>query len=455
MTLNDTLRELASWLELDPVELVKFAAEDAVGGYHPHHPQPRNIKLGHWPSGSMFEVEGQTLYALVRALRPSVLVEFGSWHGCSTAHMAEALLKNVEEDGGPLPVIHAVDNGFEHGNQGIELYRPPERYAEIIKPHNMDYREFISEVGQGLTPHFILEDMLHEPEMVRDVWQWAAAFAPGAIVVSHDAKHHVVGEQVRAGIAQSSISDVVMVQTPPSDCGFAFGRVPAVNPELEPRPIEEFPEPEEYFDNGLLPQELPNDFKVEDMKPPLIPTRDHINELQEVPGLGEDEEPEPGAHSDIDNFDNWPDAQEYINASYGSPEEFERWALDYGTPQALVLELLDKFYPPDTEESMFDDAPTMEAVADEVYGASAEPEDNPAHDPNPMVETKNELLMSVMASGAIKKDESPEDTLKRLRSMTKKRLIAEAGEQGWDIPATGTKADIMDAIKGQLLGEQA
>jgi hypothetical protein len=51
-------------VKADPQELIGYAAEDTLGGYHWDERQRQ------FPSGSLWQVEGQMLYALVRWLKP-------------------------------------------------------------------------------------------------------------------------------------------------------------------------------------------------------------------------------------------------------------------------------------------------------------------------------------------------------------------------------------------------
>ena len=79
------MRQLAEDLNLDEDELIAYAEEDTIGGWEPG---------GEWPIGAVFASEGRILYALIRALRPSVVVEFGVKNGCSSKHILAALVRN-------------------------------------------------------------------------------------------------------------------------------------------------------------------------------------------------------------------------------------------------------------------------------------------------------------------------------------------------------------------------
>lgn len=61
--------------------------EDPIGGY-------TDCAEPDYPEGSVFLAEGQILYALVRMLQPQVLIEVGTFVGCSTNHLAAACEQN-------------------------------------------------------------------------------------------------------------------------------------------------------------------------------------------------------------------------------------------------------------------------------------------------------------------------------------------------------------------------
>ena len=83
VALQNTLAAIAADWGFDADALIAYADEDEIGGY------PER-----WPGGSLWSVEGQTLYALTRALKPARVVEFGTWQGCSGSHLAAALVAN-------------------------------------------------------------------------------------------------------------------------------------------------------------------------------------------------------------------------------------------------------------------------------------------------------------------------------------------------------------------------
>jgi hypothetical protein len=58
---------------------------------------------------------------------------------------------------------------------------------------------------------------------VREIWQQAGTrLQAGGVMISHDAAHYLVGEQVTQGIRDAGITDYSVHLIEPSDCGFAL-----------------------------------------------------------------------------------------------------------------------------------------------------------------------------------------------------------------------------------------
>lgn len=205
MKLAEALTGIAKQLDTDPGELIAYADEINLGGYHPDE------KLRKWNTGSIFEVEGKILYAITRVLQPTLAVNLGTYMGCSVSYIAEALKKN-----GRGKVI-AVDIDKNAGDQ--------------VQGHLVDYIEFVTADAvaymQNEIPSrrlkLVFEDLLHSVENTQGVW--GAAFdklVKGGVVVSHDALHYVVGSDVRKGIDNTG-HDYETYLVEPSDCGLAIG----------------------------------------------------------------------------------------------------------------------------------------------------------------------------------------------------------------------------------------
>lgn len=207
MNLIDTLYTIGAALGLDADSLNAYAAEDTYGGFLPDKDDGCMI-------GSLFRVEGQTLYALIRALKPKAAVEIGSFAGCSTAHLAAALEAN---GAGKLT---AIDNQV----LGVAVNIPDE-LAGRVTVVNTDGRDWLS-ARKASSVDFIFEDADHGAELTEAIWTEAKrVLKPGGVIVSHDALHWVVGAAVMAGIAAAGVKPLTVL-TEPSDCGLAIWRKP-------------------------------------------------------------------------------------------------------------------------------------------------------------------------------------------------------------------------------------
>ena len=210
MHLHSALEQIASAYSLDANALIAYAAEDTETGWD--HGE------GEWPTGSIWQVEGQVLYALVRALKPSRVVELGTWYGCSATHLLLALAVN---DSG---ILIAVDNHVQGGPQTLGEMIPHHLRGQLIfRPQSiLDYLTTTDD-----HPDLIFEDGMHDQPQVEAVWRAGQqCLTPGGIMISHDATHFVVGEDVRRGIEQAGISDALYLAIDPSDCGLAVWKKP-------------------------------------------------------------------------------------------------------------------------------------------------------------------------------------------------------------------------------------
>jgi hypothetical protein len=215
MNLDDTLKLIALQLHLDPNELIRFASEDFVGGYH------RDPALSKWHIGSLYEVEGKALYALVRALKPQHVGEIGSLYGCSTTHLATALSVNGEGR------LTAVDIEEKPGSA-----MPPHLSPLVTKVIGDGLEWLRSQPDASID--LIFEDSSHGSEMCYQVAELCKTkLAPGGVLVMHDAAHtqaflgdgtivhSPVGAEVCAGLDRALGTEYRVYLSEPSDCGFA------------------------------------------------------------------------------------------------------------------------------------------------------------------------------------------------------------------------------------------
>lgn len=212
MNLNTSLMLIGQRFGFEPDELIAYAAEDAIGGYH------SNGALAKWPMGSLWEVEGKTLYALVRALKCADLVEIGTHRGASATHIIAALDKNYETNT-QTAVLNCCDLGDYGGDLIPEQYRA---YAEIRHINGIEYLAQRRGGDIGL----IFEDASHDAATTEAIARLAQRkLAPGGVLVVHDAAHFLVGAAIRAGLDAAQLpGGYGGYLCEPSDCGLAVWR---------------------------------------------------------------------------------------------------------------------------------------------------------------------------------------------------------------------------------------
>lgn len=196
---------------LSPAEIAPFPALDPHGGYNATYEDG-------FPIGSMWRVEGQMLYALIRALKPQSVLELGTSRGCSATHILQALRDNGSG------TLDCVDNGSQVAVIGDMI---PANLRDFATIHQTSIEEAIPiALEEGYRYDFILEDGMHSFEQVKLVWENADRLLnPGGMIVSHDAMHNVAGPVVREAIAAAGYGDeAVNVLIEPADCGFAVWR---------------------------------------------------------------------------------------------------------------------------------------------------------------------------------------------------------------------------------------
>lgn len=198
---------IADQLSLDPYTLETYALEDStIGGYHS---DPKQAK---WISGSLWQVEGKILYALIRTLKPMAVLELGVHVGASTTHLRAA----IEANG--YGYVTSIDK-WEGAGAGI-----PARLASHGKLVFEDALTYIASLPDN-TIDFVFEDLIHSESEVYDV---ITALRPklrkGAVVVHHDSEHGDDGEKVRAGIRQAGVTGGKSYAIEPSDCGLGIWR---------------------------------------------------------------------------------------------------------------------------------------------------------------------------------------------------------------------------------------
>lgn len=201
--LNDALTQLATLLDLNADDLIQFASADDIGGYSPVPGQAL------WPIGSIFDVEGRVLFAVVRAMRPLNVFNLGVYHGASVAHIAAALKAN----GNPKARVYAVDR------EPVDTSGIAEDLLPFIKFVESDAAAFLRERWPAKTM-CIFEDLQHEEEPTREVWTIIKEkLNLGGVALAHDYAHPLVGSAMQAALEGAEIEGGLPLLISPSDCG--------------------------------------------------------------------------------------------------------------------------------------------------------------------------------------------------------------------------------------------
>jgi predicted O-methyltransferase YrrM len=200
-----SLTELGAVLGMDGAALEAYAAQDQIGG----------VDTG-WYCGSLWSAEGQVLYALARALNVNRAVEFGTWRGCSAAHIVQAIHDAQRDEPGYLDCVDIWESA------GADI---PDALRPFVRMTFLDMCDYTANAAEyGAQYELIFEDGPHDEGTVQFVWERARdLLVPGGVIISHDALHDTAGPHVRAGIEASGITPVY-VSVGGSDCGLAVWR---------------------------------------------------------------------------------------------------------------------------------------------------------------------------------------------------------------------------------------
>jgi predicted O-methyltransferase YrrM len=197
---------------LTPADVIPYAAQDLHGGYNAAYDDG-------FPSGSLWRVEGQALYAIIRALKPQNVLELGTWHGASATHILQALHDN---NGGHLDCVDSRAYGDIAIGDMI-----PDTLRSRVTIHQTTFEQHLATLKAN-SYDFIFEDGMHDAPQVAFLWGEAKRLLkPGGMIVSHDAMHAIAGPAVREGIAQAGYG-TLNVLIAPADCGFAVWRKAAL-----------------------------------------------------------------------------------------------------------------------------------------------------------------------------------------------------------------------------------
>lgn len=201
--LLSAFERIAPALHMPADELFDFAGEDFVGGYHTIRGD------GKWSPGSVWGVEGEFLYALVRALKPERVIEIGTWRGCSASHILEALHANGKGE------LISVD--MQRHPEGIDI------------PKHLLYRwKFVEEEAVAYitrerpAAELVFEDADHTYPGSVALLTAIDFFVKPRVLVSHDACHPAHRDNVVAAWDLVFKKDYDTALILPSDCGLAW-----------------------------------------------------------------------------------------------------------------------------------------------------------------------------------------------------------------------------------------
>jgi predicted O-methyltransferase YrrM len=196
VNLNDAFALVAEELNLKVDRLIQYAAEDDL----PFRPaDPDYVSIYSYP----FENDGRFLYAMVRTLKPRLILEVGCNHGGSAAHMAAALHRNAIH--GRLITVDI--------SEGATLTNVPQKYLRYVElctgidagqwMKQRENTQFIRGFGDY---DFIHEDASHEAHVVHSVYHCLPQLMPnGGVVLSHDSCTGV-GETILGGIGAAGFA---------------------------------------------------------------------------------------------------------------------------------------------------------------------------------------------------------------------------------------------------------
>lgn len=220
--LNETLLLIAAQIHVDGNDLIKYAIEDTISGYHIDEDKRD------WPMGSIWGDEGKILYAITRALKPELIVQVGGWVGCSASHFALACKANNK---GRVVSIDNAQDGMIHGEKIPRLLR---EYVELVNAEGSNWlaSQPINSVD------LVFEDAGHSRESVAAISKAALLrLIPGGLLINHDAAHDFaivgggarvfspVGKQVRDGLEDAG-ARFKPYRTDDSDCGLSISIKP-------------------------------------------------------------------------------------------------------------------------------------------------------------------------------------------------------------------------------------
>ena len=175
-------RFLSDVFHVDAQAILEDCQRSGVGAWM----QRRRARLDEFPGyrlGSTPTFDCETIYSLVRAMRPTVVVETGVCYGASSAYILEALKDNGHG------VLYSIDLGNTPNEPPNDFFVRPalkDRWHLIIGDSRQELPRLLDRLGQIDLFH---HDSLHTYEHM--TWEYETAFAylaPHGVLSSHDVR---------------------------------------------------------------------------------------------------------------------------------------------------------------------------------------------------------------------------------------------------------------------------
>lgn len=203
-TLREAVELWADEFGFDATEMLAYVQGDGVGG-----------EGAGWPGGSIRDVEGRMLYALVRTANVRLALEFGTGHGCATSHIARAL----KDNGGG--VVITLDKPDSIDIASYSIARELEPYVVRILEDGLTWMRRNDKLDFDL----VFEDGPHSYEFTRAAIELSLPrLKPGGFVIVHDV-HGPHEGQVWPGL-RAVLPGARRILVEPSPCGLGYWRKP-------------------------------------------------------------------------------------------------------------------------------------------------------------------------------------------------------------------------------------
>ena len=202
------LRFLADVFDADTPVLLENYERSGMREWMEH----RHAELREFPRpyrlGSTCAFDCESIYFLVRALKPEVVVETGVCYGASSAYILEALRENRRG------ALYSIDLGNAADEPPSNFFVRPrlrDRWHLIVGDSKQELPRLLARLGRIDLFH---HDSLHTPEHM--MWEYETAFpylGPTGVLSSHDVRA-VLSLQRPFNAIRSPSSASAIVSTP-------------------------------------------------------------------------------------------------------------------------------------------------------------------------------------------------------------------------------------------------